>query len=215
MTIKVNLLPTERKRFTFDPLVAVLFVLVCAALVGCIMYGSKLQSEVDKGTSEIARLNDEIKKTEQSLPVIDEIKSQIAKLKGEIKVITSLKYDPVRYANLLSEVGKVLPENVWLTSLSVEPSTNSVTMSGVAAHRPGKAPLATIAEFMQKMDQSAIFTESSLSSTSQTQINSGIGFTFQIEAHYDADIAAGIAEKTAEKPAGEASQDVSSSETES
>ncbi|MGM9999200.1 MAG: PilN domain-containing protein [Candidatus Bruticola sp.] len=212
MTIKVNLLPTERKRFTFDPLVAVLFVCVCAALVGCIVWGSRLQQDVDATQAKIQRLDDEIKKTEQSLPVIDEIKTQIAKLKGEIKVITSLKYDPVRYANLLTEVGKVLPENVWLTSLSVEPSTTAVTMSGVAVPRPGKPPLATVAEFIQKMDNSKIFTESSLSSTSQTRVdNSGVGFTFQIEARYDADTAAGLAEQ---QTAG-ASKDVSSSETES
>jgi len=89
MTIKVNLLPTERKRFTFDPLVAVLFVCVCAALVGCIVWGSRLQSDVDASQAKIEQLDEEIKKTEQSLPVIDEIKSQIAKLKSEIKIITS------------------------------------------------------------------------------------------------------------------------------
>ena len=211
MTIKVNLLPTERKRFTFDPLVAVLFVCVCAALVGCIVWGSRLQSDVDASQAKIEQLDEEIKKTEQSLPVIDEIKSQIAKLKSEIKIITSLKYDPVRYANLLTEVGKVLPENVWLTSLSVEPSTTAVTMSGIAAHRPGSPPLATEAEFIKKMDDSPIFTESSLSSTSQTKIESGVGFTFQIEARYDADAAAGIAAQQS----AEASKDVSSSETES
>ncbi len=211
MTIKVNLLPTERKRFTFDPLVAVLFVCVCAALVGCIVWGSRLQSDVDASQAKIEQLDEEIKKTEQSLPVIDEIKSQIAKLKSEIKIITSLKYDPVRYANLLTEVGKVLPENVWLTSLSVEPSTTAVTMSGIAAHRPGRPPLATVAEFIKKMDNSPIFTESSLSSTSQTKIESGVGFTFQIEARYDADAAAGIAAQQS----AEASKDVSSSETES
>lgn len=200
MTIKVNLLPTERKRFTFDPLVAVLFVLVCAALVGCVMHGSNLQSKVNERLAKIAQLEEEIKKTEQSLPIINEIKSQIARLEGEIKIVTNLKYDPVRYANLLTEVGKVLPNNVWLTNLSVEPSTTTVTMSGVAAHRPGKAPLATIAEFMQNMDKSEIFTEASLASTAKTQVeNTGTGFTFQIEATYDPDEAAGIAEDKPEK----------------
>ena len=58
MTIKVNLLPTERKRFTFDPLVAVLFVLVCAALVGCVMHGSNLQSKVDERLAKIAQLEE-------------------------------------------------------------------------------------------------------------------------------------------------------------
>jgi Tfp pilus assembly protein PilN len=212
MTIKVNLLPTERKRFTFDPLVAVLFVLVCAVLVVCMWYGSSLKSQVDDAKQQISALEDEIKKTEQSLPVIEEIRGQIARLKGEIKVIKSLKYDPVRYGNLLTEVGKVLPDNVWLTSLSVEPSTTTAVMSGQAVYRAGKAPLATIALFMKRMDDSEIFTESSLSSTNQVKDNeAGVGFNFQIEAHYDADKAAGLA---AEEPAEQsASKDNSSGET--
>ena len=201
MTIKVNLLPTERKRFTFDPLVAVLFVCVCVALVGCIVYGSSLKRQVDEKQAQIDHLKDEISKTEQSLPVINQVKEDIARLKSEIKVVTSLKYDPVRYANLLTEVGKVMPDNVWISSLSVEPSTCTVSMSGTAAHRPGKPPLATIAEFVQNLDDSKIFTDSSLSSVSQTRVDTGIGFTFSSEAHYNADEAAGIAAKQAETEA--------------
>ena len=79
MTIKVNLLPTERKRFTFDPLVAVLFVCVCVALVGCIVYGSSLKRQVDEKQAQIDHLKDEISKTEQSLPVINQVKEDIAR----------------------------------------------------------------------------------------------------------------------------------------
>ena len=60
---------------------------------------------------------------------------------------------------------------------------------------------ASIAEFVQNLDDSKIFTDSSLSSVSQTRVDTGIGFTFSIEAHYNADEAAGIAAKQAETEA--------------
>lgn len=196
MTIKVNLLPTERKRFTFDPMIAILFVLVCLCLVGFVVFGIQLQEKIDASRAKVAGVEDEIKKIEQSLPVIDDLKTQISKLEDEIKVVKSLKYDPVRYGNLLTEVGRILPDNVWITNLAVEPSTATVTMSGVAAHVGNHAPLETIATLIKHMDDSQIFTESSLSSTSQTKSgNSGVGFSFQIEAHYNPDIAAGLADE--------------------
>ena len=209
MTIKVNLLPTERKRFTFDPLVAVLVVLVCAALFACAMYSSSLQSEKQKLEAVKAQINADIEKVNQSIPEIDKTKTEISKLKGEIEVIKGLKYDPVRYGNLLTEVGRVLPENTYIGSLSVEPSTCSVNFSGSAIHKPGMAPLATIAELMKKIEDSKMFTDSSLSSTSQQKFSSGaVGFSFQIEAHYNPDVAAGLAKDSdvSKKNAGDSDE---------
>lgn len=194
MTIKVNLLPTERKRFTFDPLVAVLVVLVCAALFACAMYSTSLESQKQEKEAYQQQVKQEIEKVNQSIPEIQKTKTEISKLKGEIEVIKGLKYDPVRYGNLLTEVGKVLPDNTYIGSLSVEPSTCSVNFTGSAIHKPGMAPLATIAELMKRIDTSDMFTDSSLSSTSQQKFGSGaVGFSFQIEAHYNPDVAAGLA----------------------
>ena len=193
MTIKVNLLPTERKRFTFDPLLGFLVLIVIVCSVGCVVYGSGLQKDINQAKNDVVKVENDIKSIEQSLPVIDNLKTQIAKLKDEIKVIESLVYDPVRYGNLLAEVGRVLPDNVWVNSLAVEPSTTSITIGGVAAYTEGRPPLATIANLMARMGESPIFADLSLSSTSQTSMdNGGLGFGFQIEAKYDADAAAGL-----------------------
>lgn len=207
MTIKVNLLPTERKRITFDPLLGFLMVVVFLCTVGFVLYGSMLQSDIEKKEEEISNTEHEIKQIEQSLPVIDDLKSQIAKLEDEIRVIESLVYDPVRYGNLLAEVSRVLPDNVYLSSLTVEPSTTSVMISGTAKNTGNAAPLASIAGLMKRISDSSILKDASLASTAQTgNEDEGFGFNFSIEAHYDADAAAGLANnnKPAEAAASEA-----------
>lgn len=214
MTIKVNLLPTERKRFTFDPLLGFLMVIVILCSVGFVLYGSQLQKNIEAKKGEVSKVENDIKQIEQSLPVIDDLKTQIAKLENDIKVIQSLASDPVRYANLLAEVGQVLPENVWLSSLAVEPSTTSVTISGTAVQVGTRAPLATISALMAKMGESRIFADASLASTSQTKSEQGVGFQFQIEARYNPDVAAGIAEsKPASASTTDAADEAASGET--
>ena len=196
MTIKVNLLTTERKKITFDPVLWFLLALVLLCTVGFVLYGLRLQSEIENKEAEISRTEQEIKQIEQNLPVIDDLKSQIAKLEDEIRIIESLVYDPVRYGNLLGEVGRVLPSNIYLSSLTVEPSTTSVMISGTAKNTGGEQPLASIAGLMSKMSNSKIFTDASLASTSLTgSEEEGFGFTFSIEARYNPDVAAGIAEQ--------------------
>lgn len=195
MTIKVNLLPTERKKITFDPILWVLLIIILAFTGGCVWYGQTLQTKIESKQQEIADTQNKIKEIEQSLPVIDQLKSDIAKLEDEIKMVESLVYDPVRYGNLLGEVGRVLPSNVYLSSLSVEPSTTSVMINGTAKNTGGTGPLATIAGLMSRMSNSEIFTDASLASTSQTgNENDGFGFAFSIEARYNPDAAAGLVE---------------------
>lgn len=204
MTIKVDLLPTERKRFTFDPMMGFLLVIIILCTVAFVLYGSKLQNDIEAEKRQVADIEEQIKQIEQNLPVIEDLKAQISKLEDEIKVIESLVYDPIRYGNLLTEVARVLPENVWLNTLAIEPGTQSITMNGTAAAMQGRQPLATIAGLMGNLDQSPYFADASLSSTAQTALQTGgTGFTFQIETHYNPEYAAlgASAESTTPPPA--------------
>lgn len=191
MTIKVDLLPTERRRFSFDPMMAFLFVIIILVTVGFVIYGSKLQNDIEARQARINEVEQEIRDIERNLPRIETLKSDIESLRKQIKMVTSLKYDSIRYGNLLREVGRVLPTNAWLASLSIEPGTQSITMNGTAAKMGGRLPLATIADLLENLNGSPYFKGASLASTSQTNIEGGlIGFTFQVETQYDADAAA-------------------------
>ncbi len=192
MTIKVDLLPTEKKSFGIDPAMILMFMLIIGAAVAMLLYSQSLTSQIDAKTAEIETVNQEIKQIETQLPLIDETKNRIASLKREIKMIRSLVYDPLRYANLLQEVAILLPENVWLGSLSIDPNGNKVSIAGNAAETNDRLPLATIAELMRNFNDSAYFTTATLSGTAETFVEPGRtrAFTFTLDINYDPEKAA-------------------------
>ncbi|HXE71714.1 MAG TPA: PilN domain-containing protein, partial [Candidatus Nitrosotenuis sp.] len=203
MTIKVDMLPTERRRFSVDAMMIFLLIIIILVTVGVVLYGADLQKRIEETKAKSAKVTEEIRAVERSLPQIEDLKAENQSLREQIKVVKSLVYDPIRYGNLLKEVSRILPDNVWLGTLSIEPGTQSVTMNGTAAQWQGKQPLATIAELIQNLNNSGMFKDASLSSTTQTKLEGGvIGFTFQIETHYDPDAAAqGVTEEQAPSPA--------------
>lgn len=192
MTIKVDLLPTEKKQFGIDPAMIVMFLLIVAAGVAMLFRTQNLASQIEDQKAQIEQINQEIKQVESQLPLIDETKNRIANLKREIKMIKSLVHDPLRYANLLQEVAILLPENVWLDDLAINPTNNKVDFSGHASEVVGeRKPLATIADLMRNFNDSQYFTGSSLASATES---AGEGkasvFSFKLTIDYDPEKAA-------------------------
>ncbi|MFA5506705.1 MAG: PilN domain-containing protein [Vulcanimicrobiota bacterium] len=192
MTIKVDLLPTEKKSFGIDPAMIVMFLLIIGAAALMLLYSQRLNTAIEAEEARIETINQEIKQIETKLPRVEEMKNRIQSLKREIKMIKSLVHDPLRYANLLQEVAILLPENVFLNSLSIDPRGRQVTISGSAAEVAGRLPLATIAQLMRNFNDSAYFRSSTLSSTSETSIPPGDtrAFTFTLNIAYDEEKAA-------------------------
>lgn len=192
MTIKVDLLPTEKKSFGIDPAMIVMFLLIIGAAAAMLLYSQSLNSKIADEEARIEEINQEIKQIETKLPRVEEMKTRIVNLKREIKMIKSLVHDPLRYANLLQEVAILLPENVYLDSLSIDPRSRQVKISGSAAEVAGRLPLATIAQLMRNFNDSAYFRSSTLSATSETTIqpNDTRAFTFSLSINYDEEKAA-------------------------
>lgn len=192
MTIKVDLLPTEKKSFGIDPAMIVMFLLIIGAAAAMLLYSQSLNTKIEAENARIEQINQEIKQIETKLPRVEEMKNRIVSLKREIKMIKSLVHDPLRYANLLQEVAILLPENVFLDSLSIDPRARQVKMSGSAAEVAGRLPLATVAQLMRNFNDSAYFRSSTLSSTTEATIepDDTRAFTFSLNINYDEEKAA-------------------------
>lgn len=192
MTIKVDLLPTEKKSFGIDPAMIVMFLLIIGAAALMLLYSQKLNTAIANEEQRIEEINAEIKQIETKLPRVEEMKNRIVSLKREIKMIKSLVHDPLRYANLLQEVAILLPENVFLDNLSIDPRSRKVTIAGSAAEVAGRLPLATIAQLMRNFNDSAYFRSSTLSSTSEKSIEPAgtRAFSFTLAITYDEEKAA-------------------------
>jgi Tfp pilus assembly protein PilN len=189
MAIKVDLLPTERKRFGFDPVIAILIVLIALAVVVFYYFGVKLEKDIADKRAQITKVDQDIVSLQSQLPIIEKLKKENQELENQINTVKSLRYDPIRYSNLLDEVSSLLPNNMWLSSLSIEPGQSKVSMSGTAAAMPGIKPLESISGFMKSVQRSKYFKDASLSSTSKGTVTiNGVTYTsysFGIDMTYD------------------------------
>ena len=143
MTIKVDLLPTEKRGFRLDAMTIVLFILICFSTVGFWFYSQTLSQQIEVEKQKIAKVKDEIKENEKSRPIIQEKRNRLQKLERQIQMIKDLVHDPKRYGNLLQEIGLVLPPNVYLQNLNIEPGPATISFGGDAAEASGTLPLAT------------------------------------------------------------------------
>lgn len=191
MTIKVDLLPTEKRGFQLDPLVIVLVVLVLASSGAFYYYGQTLEQQIKKLEEERASVEQRIKEAETAKKAIEKERERLAKLEQQFQLVKNLMHDPLKFANLMSEIGAMLPDTVFIDNLSIEPGANTITFQGTAS---GALPLSVIAATMRNINESAYFDGTTLQSASRKG-NDGNQFTFAMNVHFDATAAT-------EKPPG-------------
>jgi Tfp pilus assembly protein PilN len=204
VTIKVDLLPTERKRFEFDPMLALMLVIIAICVVLFWLWGIHLERQIASRQAEITVVDQKNEEYKSKVPVIEDLKKKNDQLRSQIFTIKNLRYDPIRYSNLLDEISMVVPKNSWLNSLSIEPqSGNTVVMSGLAVEWEGMKPIEAIASLMENLQEghSRYFKDASLASTSMSKIaDFYTAYSFQIESHYDAEKAGQIVAKPVTQP---------------
>ncbi|MDQ7822110.1 MAG: PilN domain-containing protein [Candidatus Eremiobacteraeota bacterium] len=207
MAIKVDLLPTERKKFGFDPVIAIMIVLIAASVVVFYYFGVKLEKDIEDKRKDISKVEQDIQSLQQQLPIIEKLKKENAEIETQINTVKSLRYDPIRYSNLLDELSFLLPKNMWVSSISIEPGQAKVALSGVAVEMPGIRPLESISGFMKAIQKSRYFRSSTLSSTGRGSTAVGgttyTSYSFGIDLTYDAKAAEQTNPQGAEKgPSG-------------
>lgn len=191
MAIKVDLLPTERKKFGFDIVIAIIVLVIAVAGIAFYLFGdnlrnvklAKLTTKVDENTKKIASLEAEI-------PAIDELKKKNAELRTQITTVKTLRYDPLRYSNLLDEISALLPNNMWVSSIGIDPTKNVVQLAGVAVEQPGVRPLESISGFMKSLNaERSSFVSATIASTTRGTQSVGkstyTSYSWTIEATYD------------------------------
>lgn len=185
MTIKVDLLPTKEKKFGIDPVMIFLVLVIIICTFGFFVFGKSLENSIAAEEKAVAALEATIAELKLKLPNIDKMKAENGKLKQQIDTVQGLKNDPVRYANLLWEIGDVLPGNCWVNSITIDPATKAVVLSGTSAQVGNLRPLESIAALMKNLMNSRYYVDATLSSTSQTSVSGMNSYSFQIETHYD------------------------------
>jgi len=182
MTIKVDLLPTEKRGFQIDPLVIVLFVFVVATSGAFYYYGQTLEQQIKKIDEQRVVVEAEIKQCETAKKAIEKEREKLAKLEQQFQLVKSLMHDPLKYANLMSEVGSLLPDSVYIDNLNIDPGPNNISFSGTAS---GALPLSIVAATMKNFNESAYFDGTVLQSCTRKGKDNEDSFSFAMTIHFD------------------------------
>lgn len=163
--IHINLLPVRqiKQRLQVRNEVALFFVTIALAVMLVLSVATKQLIEISTLTQANKTL---VAKKASYQPILDEIE-ELKKNKKEqetkLDVIKKLKTGSLVTVHILDELAKVFPANrLWITSL--KQSGNSMELTGVALDN------ATIAQFMQSINESELFSSVELSQTQQTAI---------------------------------------------
>lgn len=190
MTIKVDLLDRPGRRMGFDPIIIFLVLIIIVFVVFFIFWGKRYDDMIQTKRQEIQEIDTKIRDLESKIPDIQRYEKENRELEAQINAIKELVYDPIRYRNLLDEIALIMPKNIFISNLNIEPGNRSMSFSGIAVEIGKVAPLNSISNFMQKIQNSPYFDDANLASTSRQVYEGRPAFGFQIEAHYNPDVAA-------------------------
>jgi Tfp pilus assembly protein PilN len=192
VSVKVDLKSKEvRQGFSFD--FGWIFVVLAVVLGFVVFYVIGLNMDSMRVAKE-----KQLQDLQQKIAGFQGIQGQLSNIQGDINAIIQqinklreLRYDPLRYSVLLTRLSQLVPSNVWLSNLDIDPTKNQISLSATAEGEPGHPPLASIADFIMNLqdDKDNYFSNVVLqSTTSQSGGSSGqISnlWNFSLQANYN------------------------------
>ena len=190
MTIKVDLLDRPGRRMGFDPIIFFLVLVVVIFVIGFYIFGTTLDKKIAEKRQDIDKVDEQIRELEEKIPKIKELEEINKDLEAQINTIKQLVYDPIRYANLMDELAMIMPKNIFIRNLTIEPTTQMMSFNGQSVDMGPKAqPLEMISKFMRNLQKSKYFKDATLASTRRTVYEKRDSFEFSIRAEYDPEAA--------------------------
>lgn len=187
MSLKVDLKSKEvRRGVSFDYGWIFVLIALLVAFVIFYAYGLKLKSEVDAKNQELATWKDKVAGFSGIEGKLQALQGDISGIEAQITKLRELRYDPLRYSILLVRISKLIPSNIWLANLSINPPNNSLSFSGSAVATAGHPPLATIADLIMNLqdDKDNYFSNVVLQNTSSSGKTGDI-WTFSLQSDYN------------------------------
>jgi type IV pilus assembly protein PilN len=146
--IRINLLPfrAARKRENIKRQITVYCLSVALLLVAMIYTFIHLNSSLADAKEEQQRLNNELKKYEETIKQINELNKKIKLIEEKLGVIKKLEEGKTGPVRLLDEIAMAVPKNkLWLES--IRESQGNLSLSGTARDNE------TVADFMVNLEK--------------------------------------------------------------
>lgn len=180
--IRINLLPAglAPEPTQFNPIYPIAILGGCVAVFLFFNYHSQVSIR-DQQLNEIAKTNSRIKELEPVIVQVESLeaaKTQLSQKKGIIQAIES---ERLRYPLLMDDVVRLLPGNVWLTSLVTSIAGNLMTVTMQVSALDNYA----LADLVSNLESSQIFTDTELGPVSSVSAaTGGQTLNFQITTNY-------------------------------
>ena len=173
--IKINLLPTRKKRKKPKPvpgfLVACAVLLVLSAVVSFYL-GHFLKGKIKDYDAQKAANAQAINQLQAKITEVKNYESLNKKYDERKKVIEELKKNQSHPVRMLAEISARLTDGVWLQSLNI--SDTDVTMSGMGYTNED------VVNFVQSLKASPRFSDVYLSGTNRTTVDGAEAFSFNL-----------------------------------
>lgn len=167
--IRINLLPFRlaRKKENIRRQISIFLLLFALTLVGLYGYTQIVNKQIEKVKSETNAVNLQITKYKEKAARVQKIKKDLKQLEEKLAIVESLK--TLRSKQLVlfdSMTDLIVPGRMWLESFKTDAST--VTIKGIAYDNP------SIAEFMEKLEQSELFEKVDLKTAQMKQFRDDV-----------------------------------------
>ena len=152
--IKINLLPfrTARKKENIRRQISIFFLLILFTSVLMYWYAQILDKEILSIKEKTEQVNQQIAKYKEKADRVAQIKNDLKVLDGKLEIVSSLGKQKEKHFILFKSMPDlVIPERMWLESFKTDSA--GLTIKGIAFDNP------TIAEFMEKLEKSMLFSK--------------------------------------------------------
>lgn len=172
--IRVNLLPTKRKKKAKAIpafLISMVFLTLAAGIISAYLFywlNSELSSLAKKkmdNEAQLGELNNKIKE-------VKNFEEQKKTLEQKTGIIEQLKKNQTFPIKILIEMGKVLPDRVWITAMSISGGVINISGSGFANE--------DVVNYADNLEKSQMLTGVSLHATQKSVSGSIVTYQFTI-----------------------------------
>ena len=167
--IKINLLPfrVARKKENIRQQISIFFLFILLTVVGLSYYTQIIYKQILSIKEKTNNVNHQITKYKEKATRVKKIKKDLELLKEKLEIVKSLQKQRDKQLVLFDTMTNlIIPGRLWLESFKT--NDTSVIIKGIAFDNP------TIADFMEKLEQSPLFDKVDLKTAQMKKFKDGV-----------------------------------------
>ncbi len=157
--IKINLLAKRKKTFSASRELVIGTGFLIMLLAAGIFWYYQLNSKIENLQSQISETKRQIETAQDKVKKIDKLKEEKKELDKKLALIKDLKSKQKGPAPLLNQISLIIPDAIWLSSLSTK--GNQLALEGMSLTANN------VADFMKSLENTNVLTQIELDKTEQ------------------------------------------------